>query len=160
MTHFNEPSRRRSSPNDHRVEHRLHDELRRPIAAPDMTRTIMGKLGYMQASPAVVRRRKIRRVLDRAALLAVVIAVGSVGVMVFKSSPDARQPLESTMPAAVRHDVQHQQHRFNTVIQLLRDMPPRLEIEEVLETGLDVAEPLHLLDEDVDHSAVAPVRWI
>ncbi len=156
------------------LDNLLRQELRRPVQSPDLSRAIMGRLGYMQVSPDVARRRRVQRWLGRTALVAMLIAVGNVGVMVFKASPEARQPLEFTIPSAIRSDLQHQQYQINSVIQLLRELPPRLEHDNTQGTApspgsspgmypadsdwLD-ADPHEVLDDDVNHSAVGPMRW-
>ena len=48
----------------------LFSEVVASPAPPDLTRPIMGRLGYMRVSPAVARRHRIRRAVRRAALVA------------------------------------------------------------------------------------------
>ena len=136
------------------IDRILESELRRPVGSPDLTRSIMGRLGYMQASPVVVRRKKLQRWLGRLSLVCVSGVVGWVGVIAYQSSPEARRPFVDTMPSAIHSDLQYQQHHFNSVIQMLREMPPRIEFNDA-----DDAHMPHV-DEDVDRSAVAPVRWV
>lgn len=136
------------------IDRIIDSGLQRPAGAPDLTRSIMGRLGYMQVSPAVARRRRLQRWLRRASLVCVAGVAGWLGVLTFLSSPESRQPADFTMPSAVNNDFQNQQHRMNSVIQLLRELPPVIEQNEA-----DEADVLYL-DEDVDRSAVAPVRWV
>lgn len=136
------------------IDRILESELRRPVGSPDLTRNIMGRLGYMQATPAVSRRRCMQRWLGRASLLCTTFVVGWLGVMAFQASPEARRPMESTIPSAIHSDLQQQQNQINSVIQLLRELPPRLSAP-VGEEG----EILYI-DEEIDQSAVAPVRWV
>lgn len=142
----------------------LHEELRRPSPVPpDLTRNIMGRLGYMKVTPAVARRRRVQRWSARFALIAMSLAVGYVGVVAFKASPDARIPHEITIPAAISSDVNQKQHRINSVIQILRELPPRLELDSTSPPDGQPVPPEpdwpHLFDDDVDRSAVGPMRW-
>lgn len=139
----------------HDVDRIIEAELGREMQAPDLTRRIMGRLGYMQVPPAVAKRRRIQHLAGRAALVCVACVSAWVGVLAFQSSPEARGPLELTMPSAVRSDFQDSQQHMNSVIQLLRQLPPVIEVD-----GIDDDAELLYLDEDVDRSAVAPVRWV
>ena len=140
--------------NNHDFDRLLDSALQPREGCPDLTRSIMGRLGYMQVSPTVARRRRLQRVLGRASLVSVALVVGWLGVMAFQTSPEARRPYEVTMPSAIHSDLQHQQHQFNSLIQLLRQLPPPLEVHE------DEVGDMPEFEDDVNRSAVAPVRWV
>lgn len=108
----------------------LHDALRdlsqaRDGAggpAPDLSRSIMGRLGYMRVSPAVARKRALMRWGNRAGLVCVLGVAGIIGWRVFESSPQVRRPTDTTVPQAISHDVQNQQERLGTMIQTIREI--------------------------------------
>ena len=108
----------------------LHDALRdlsqaRDGAgepAPDLSRSIMGRLGYMRVSPAIARRRTMVRWANRAGLVCVLGVAAVIGWRVFESSPQVRRPADTTVPQAISHDVQTQQERLGTMIQTIREI--------------------------------------
>lgn len=115
--------RRRSTPSD--LRDAFGGSSGQP--APDFTRTIMGRLGYMRVSPAVARRRRIMQWANRAGMLMVVAIAFGFGWRMFESSPQIRRPVEITIPQAVSHDVQRQQQRLGSMIETIRSISlPRL----------------------------------
>ena len=90
--------------------------------APDLSRSIMGRLGYMRVSPAVARRRARMRWANRAGLVCVLGVAAVIGWRVFESSPQVRRPADTTVPQAISHDVQNQQERLGTMIQTIREI--------------------------------------
>ena len=103
--------RRRHNPAPHRRRREealpgfVAEALRRPGSAPDLTRAIMGRLGYMRAAPRVVRRERLRRNLGRGLFSLALIALLGVAVHLHEQSPLARRPAEVTLPAAIRNDL-------------------------------------------------------
>jgi len=148
------PNRERPQEADARrsPEQELLRELSRPAASPDLTRPIMGRLGYMRAAPRVVRRRRIRRWVNRLTLAAVALLVVVVAGRVHESSPRARRAAGLTIPAAVGSDVNRHQQRIKGTIQLIREIAPP--------APTDTPSSEDTLDEDVDRSAVGPFRWM
>ena len=108
----------------------LHDALRDLSHArdgageptPDLSRSIMGRLGYMRVSPVIARRRAFMRWANRAGLVCVLGVAGVIGWRVFESSPQVRRPADTTVPQAISHDVQNQQERLGTMIQTIREI--------------------------------------
>jgi len=127
-------------------------ELSRPKASPDLTRPIMGRLGYMKAAPGVVRRRRIRRWVNRLTLAALGLLLVVVAGRVHESGPHARRVAGPTIPAAIGNDVNRHQQRIRGTIQLIREFAPA--------APTDSPPPEEALDEDVDRSAVGPFRWM
>lgn len=145
----------------------LDQELRKPVAAPDMTRSIMGRLGYMRVPPQVAQRRRVRRLAARCAVVLLALGAIGVGVQVHNASPGTRGPAEVTIPAAITNDVQQHQHRMHNAWRVLQEMTPTIDHADwtvpAPETRPDGAAPEQapsMFDEDVDRSAIAPVRWI
>ena len=133
-------------------EHAFLWALSRPAASPDLTRPIMGRLGYMKAAPGVVRRRRIRRWVNRLTLAAVGLLVVVVAARMHESGPHARRAAGPTIPAAIGSDVNRHQQRIRGTIQLIREFAPA--------APTDSPPPDDALDEDVDRSAVGPFRWV
>lgn len=133
----------------------LDCELRQTPAAPDLTRSIMGQLGYMRCSPAVVRRRRVRRWANRGLLAAAMTVTMLFGIQMHNASSQARRPLEITIPTAVSNDFRQHQDRVQHVIRAILELPARIETPEA-----DDNENASHLDEEVIRSAVAPVRWV
>ena len=106
-------------------EDQLLNELDCPVECPDLTRSIMGKLGYMKASPNVVRRARIRRHVKRGLLgVAAMIALG-VGIFIHNHSPDARRQVGPSLTEAVNHDITLHQQRISNAFQTIRNFTPR-----------------------------------
>ena len=127
--------------------------------APDLTRRIMGQLGYMQVGPRVARRHRIRRIAGLIGTLAVAVLALSVGMRFYENGSDARRPAGVTIPAAIGNDVQRQQNQIGNVIRSIRNLslPPRpLEIEPA---APDDDSPPRMLEQD-DHGSTAPFRWV
>lgn len=91
-------------------------------AAPDLTRSIMGRLGYMRVSPEVARKRFLMKWGNRAGMIAVGCVALALGWRVFESSPQVRRPNETTLPQAISHDVQQQQERIGSMLQTIRQI--------------------------------------
>lgn len=91
-------------------------------AAPDMTRSIMGRLGYMRVSPAVARRKLMMQWANRAGMLAVCGVAVALGWRVFESSPQVRRANETTLPQAISHDARQQTQRIDSMLQTIRQI--------------------------------------
>lgn len=100
----------------------LNDLSRSPLdgPAPDLSRSIMGRLGYMRVGAEVARRRRMRTWASRAGMFAVAGLAFAIGLRVFVDSPQVRRPSETTLPQAIRHDVEQQQERLGSMLQTIR----------------------------------------
>jgi hypothetical protein len=145
--------RRRADLGGGELDDRTLRELARPVTTPDLTGSIMGRLGYMRASHHVARRRRLRRQAGRAALLALLLCAAIVAVDVHQHGPEARRPEPVTVPAAFGREVARQQQRIRGTIAALRELAPA-------RPRADDADADEMIDEDVDRSAVGPVRWM
>lgn len=143
-----------------------HDRLDIRHNAPDFTRSIMGRLGYMKAAPAAVRRRRIRLWANRVGVVVLTGAALLVSMHLYEHSPQARRPDGPTIPAALGRDLQQQQHRLGTMIHTIRSLSPRIEFEPILEEDEGdnenewFDEGPDALPEDVNQSSIAPIRWV
>lgn len=149
---------------DHRREdadRRLTEAMAQPVAGPDLTRRIMGRLGYMQVSRRIARRRALERWAGRAALTAVAAVALGLGLRVYQSSPELRRPSGPTIPDALSNDLQRQQHRIGNVIRTIRTLSPQRPSDAPAESA-DPCEPpsppAH--NEDVNEWSIAPMRWV
>jgi hypothetical protein len=116
---------------------------------PDQTDAIMRRLGFRKVA---ARQARIQRMTRTAARAVVVVAAGAVAGSVLRLSSQAaalRRPEPVTVPHAVQRDLQQQQIRFDSLIRYLRQRAPSLE-----------GTPQPPVEEDVDRSAIGPVRWI
>lgn len=151
-------------------EDQLLNELDCPVECPDLTRSIMGRLGYMKASPNVVRRARILRHVQRGLLgVAALVALG-VGIFIHNHGPDARRQVGPSLSEAMNHDILKQQQRIGNVIQTIRNLTPRnltprnptpasLSEQKPLQTETEMV-PNFSDEDDVPLIAMAPFRWI
>lgn len=163
-------------------------ELSRPTPAPDLTRSIMGRLGYMRVDPAAARRHRRRLWAARSAVVALMLLAIGAGITVFNQSDAVRRPHEMTIPSAIGQDVQQHQQRFDTFIRVLQNSSPKHETphlspfapvstDEADMTQPEIEFPFErhpandesrfddpadegVNEVEVEHPAIAPVRWI
>ncbi len=139
---------------DASFEHAVYDELSRRSPSPDLTSSVMGRLGYMKVSREVARRRMTRRWSGRLAMCALAACAVAVGLHVHELGPDARRPVGPTIPAAIGNDVDYHQQRIKGTIRTIRNLVPEPP------SGVFPRRDLEKIDDDVDQSAVGPVRWL
>jgi hypothetical protein len=104
---------------------------------PDLTRRIMGRLGYMRADQAAARRARRRRWLNRASGAAVMALTLLVAVHVHNQGAAARRPAGPTIPTAVRDELRQQKERLDSLFQWL----DRLWLPESARPAPDEAPP-------------------
>lgn len=92
---------------------------------PDLTRRIMGRLGYMQAAEVVVQRRRRQRWFARAGIVLAGCLALAVGWQVHQQSDVVRQPAELTLPAALQQDMEERGKQFHRTLESLRDFHDR-----------------------------------
>jgi hypothetical protein len=128
--------------------------------APDLTRSIMGRLGYMRVSGRIARRRRIRAAIGRTTTVVAAFGLIALGLRLHESSPGARRPVGLTIPAAIGHDVGLTQERFSRAIRGMRDLLRAR--PAALEPAAPDPVPEHdeEVDEDVNRSAIGPMRWL
>jgi hypothetical protein len=143
---------RRGVNEDRAVERELLRELSRPAPSPDLTRSIMGRLGYMKAAPGVARRRRIRRWTNRLTLCAAALLVAALASRVHELSPSARRAENLTIPGAIENDVSRHERNIRGTIRLIRELAPPAPTK--------TSPSADVLDEDVDSSAMGPFRWM
>jgi hypothetical protein len=146
----------------HQVLSRLSDAPR----VPDLSRSIMGRLGYMQVTAETARRRRLSTWANRAAVLVVAGLAFAIGWRVFEASPHVRRPAGATVPEAIHRDMQMQQQHMRGAIRGIRTIStPRLDpgsAERAIERDNPPVHPIRPqeLQDDVNRSSIAPVRWV
>lgn len=132
-------------------------------AVPDLTNKVMGRLGYMQAAPAVAARRRRQRWINRGLLSCVVCLFGAGVVLVMPRVPGARGPEATTMPAAVGQSIGQRHEHADRTFELIRGLidAPAEQAPDVSAEGVIVEPPpSDEIAPDVDRSAIAEVRWL
>lgn len=149
-------------------EQLLNEQLQRAEPAPDLTRRVMGRLGYMQVKPAVARQHRRRRVFARSGVVVAGLLAVGIGIVMHNSSPQARRPMEMTLPAAAGQDLESSQQRMGDMFRSLRMLTPSF--------GETTGEPREIhrapsespaedagtpqMDDAINRSAIAPMRWV
>jgi hypothetical protein len=146
-----------------RHEDSLLAGLSRRVVAPDLTRSIMGRLGYMPVRPTIARRRRVRRWINRAGILAVAGLSLFTGLRIYQSGPDVRRPVGPTVPDALGNDVLRQQNRIGNVIQTIQHLAPQIRMAPAAEKPprvepAEAAPPLS--DQSTPEWTGAPARWV
>lgn len=153
--HFDGSERMRDRRPD--VDPQLLHQLTNSVKSPDLTRSIMGRLGYMNVSPKVARRHRLRRWSSRAGISLVAALAMAVGMKFYVNSDQIRRPVGPTIPAALGQDLQRQQDRLGNVIQTIRSLSaPRPATNQPAQPQ-DEPRPLN---DDVHGAPHAPIRWV
>ena len=120
-------------------------DLSGPGVAPDLTGSIMSRLGYERCGPEEARRRRRLRTLRRSSLVLVVGLVAGLGINFYRVHRAVRVPSGPTIPSALEHDVQLQHRILNATFGTFQRLKPPAQ-----------SPPRN----EVDPKAMAPVRWI
>lgn len=125
---------------------------------PDFTRSIMGRLGYMQAAGKVSRRRRIHRWMRRGVLMTAAMVALAVGINLFNQSSDARRPIHTTLHEAFGQDFRIHQERIGTLIQTFRQLTP-IPLSELKPEAGEAVPATEETDGELPQVARAPYRW-
>ncbi|HWB20111.1 MAG TPA: hypothetical protein VG711_07425, partial [Phycisphaerales bacterium] len=90
--------------------------LKADCASPDMTRRIMGQLGFMRGTPGAVARAKRRVRLQRAAWIATAMLSGFIGWELLQYSDLVRKPTAVTVSSALEHDLATQSSKLDATM--------------------------------------------
>lgn len=172
---------RQSACDDHSPDDRFEIELRKALSqlgnggpgsgAPDLTKRIMGRLGYESVGVAEARRRRRVRWMGRAALmLGAFVAIG-IGIQLHNASPDVRRPLDGgldfvgdgraggvTMPAAIDRGLRDHESRLNGFMDAIRKLRP----ETLLRAPSlrDGADPQKFDANEYRPISIEPFGWV
>lgn len=139
------------------VEQTLADDLLEASAAPDLTRSIMGRLGYMKVSAKVARRHRIRRWLSRLGTAMVLAVAIGIGFQFYSVSEQIRRPEGPTVPDALGNDLQRNQDRLNNAIHTIRNLSPQRPAAPLKAPAKPQSNPLK---DDVNSVSAMPTRWV
>jgi len=139
------------------IEQSLADDLLDADAAPDLTKSIMGRLGYMKVSPKVARRHFIRRWLNRLGMAMVLACAIGIGFQFYSVSEQVRRPDGPTVPDSLSNDLQRHQDRLNNAIHTIRNLSPRVPTAPLKAPAKPKANPLQ---DDVNGLSTLPTRWV
>lgn len=138
------------------------EQFDRPMqGAPDLTRKIMGRLGYMRVVDEVARARRRTKWLRRCAMCAAIGMALYAGFRVYETSDAVRRPAEVTVPSAFIHDVGEQQQRLQNMFDVFRErgrqweLAPHLPVEDA---GGD--QDIEWNIDGVNESIDSPLRWV
>ncbi len=138
----------------------MFDALRTQSAAPDVTRRVMGRLGYMRVADSVARRRRRNLWLQRGACILMMAAVTVTAWRIYDSSAAVRGPAEVTVPGAIMHDAHQRQSQFQTLIQSIRQQAQPVQPDGQLPVESVQEESEFQPTDDVNRSAGAPGQWV
>lgn len=146
----------------------LYESLSTPIHAPDLTRSIMGRLGYMRVPDKVAQKKRRNRILRRSVYAAAMVAALGAGFSIYQQSESVRQPADVTVPGAIIQEAQQSRMRLNEVLNSIR-LPDTERLQVPASQPQPTTTPRYneqmeptdpTRDEDVNRSAVAPFRWV
>jgi hypothetical protein len=118
-----------------RLEETLRDDLWSATAAPDLTEPIMRRLGYVQLNERQAARRRHRHAATRIALSIAGGLIIAVAASVYRQGDGVRKPVGTTVPEALREDLNRQQERLDRTIRTIRGWRPA--VAPAPETELD-----------------------
>jgi hypothetical protein len=85
-------------------------------AAPDMTRRIMGRLGFMRGSATAAARARRKSRLHRAAWVVTGALSGFIGWEMYQYSDMVRRPAAVTVSSAIDHDLAASGTKLNETV--------------------------------------------
>lgn len=106
--------------------------------SPDLTESIMQRLGYKSITPSTARTRRIRKWAGRTAFLTLVLAAIIVGSKLQSQSPSARHPLGPTIPSAIEHDLIYHGATIDRAIQTIKNLSPRFDVVPTMDVPKSV----------------------
>jgi hypothetical protein len=139
------------------IEQSLADDLLDASAVPDLTKSIMGRLGYMKVSPKIARRHRLRRWLNRLGTAVVLACAIGIGFQFYSVSEQIRRPAGPTIPDALGNDLQRQQQRLNNAIHTIRNLSPGIPSSPLKAPRKAQPQPLQ---DDVNTVSALPIRWV
>ena len=109
-----------------RLESAILAELRRPVPMPEMTGTVMARLGFARTSAVTARRRRGRRWIGRLLSVAGGLAAVGVGLSLHQSTARAMRPAGVSIPAAISRDLDRCRLGIDRLLQSIRALsaPP------------------------------------
>lgn len=137
---------------------RAFERLRETPAAPDVTRRVMGRLGYMRVSDPVARRHRRRRWIRRGVCIAVMAVTAGAGWRTYDTSSAVRAPAEMTVPGAIILDAHQRQMQFRSLFQSIQLQTPAPQPAD--DSPVQSSQEQSWPTDDVNRSAGAPGQWV
>ena len=170
MTHgsgsrWEKASERRSDPRNatkvppRRPANLIEQELSRKAAAPDLTDSIMSRLGYARVSRKQARQLAIAKFARRACGVMVAAIVLGMGFYLHSQSDLIRRPTGPTVPSALQHDFSRHGDTVQGLLQSIRRFAPEI-------PAVPPEPPPNSIDDLVipagqpDPDATAPFQWV
>ncbi|MEE8458842.1 MAG: hypothetical protein V3S08_03160 [Phycisphaerales bacterium] len=119
------------------------------MTAPDLTESVLRRLGLAGVTPGAAKRRRRRRAFLRATLCAVVVGAGGLVVTLLSSQP---QPLAPTVPSAIRHDLQQHGRTIDRTVRTIRGIAQQLPTLTVPASSRHDGPDAHVNDDGVEPS--------
>ncbi|MHC5022955.1 MAG: hypothetical protein ACYTGG_03450 [Planctomycetota bacterium] len=139
----------------------LLDDLRQMPPAPDLSRTIMGRLGYMHLAHGAARRRAVGQWARRGMLILAVAAAMTAGVCVQQASLVTRDAIGPTLPEAVHHDLQWNVQQINSAVDAIRGrLTPLSPTPRSADPEPSPPADPPGSDESIERSAAGPGCWV
>jgi hypothetical protein len=135
-------------------------ELGRPLPAPDLTGSVMSRLGLSRASARAARWRRIRRGVARLALVAVAVGASALCVHWHQIGSGAARSAAPTIPAAVRHDLDHHGRTIDRAIRSIQGLPPWRSLSSPVRPVPMPPEPAETTEEAQVPQAHAAPPWV
>lgn len=115
-----------SKPTEHGCGH--GDESEHGQDNPDLTESIMQRLGYKPITPTTARTRQIRKWVGRTTFLTLLLGAIIVGSKWQSQSPSARLPIGPTIPSAINHDLTYHGATIDRAIRSIKNLSPRFDV--------------------------------
>ena len=125
---------------------------------PDVTRSVMGRLGYMKVSERVALRKRRRRNVGRVFAGVLAMALCGGGLLLHESGSEIRGPEGLTVPGALGQDLNRGQHQLIRAIRFIRNHAP-IPAESDSPAEAPVEDPSPPYPEE-NTLAIGPVGWI
>lgn len=100
---------------------------------PDLTSSIMTRLGYAPVSTKAARVIYMRKWVGRTAFLVLVLGAIIVGTKLQSQSSSARHPVGPSIPNAIQHDLTYHGETIDRAIRTIKNLSPRLDIVPAME---------------------------
>lgn len=140
----------------------IESELSRRIEAPDMTRAIMGRLGYMRLPEATIRKRNRMKWVRRVATAACLGLVLCVGLLMHAQSADSRLPAGPTIPAALHESIKYGGERIDRALDTIRQLElGPIDGGSLFDLNVPKAnEPVRNYRPELQRENQPPFRWV
>ena len=162
------PDSRQSLDHDE-FESVIDSDLSRRCPGPDLTESIMQRLGYQRADDvASIRSDMWQRWGRRLSVAAAAGVALFVGVFVHQAGPDARSASDLSIPSAIQNDIDRHGQSVGQLIQTIQQLTPTPRHPGVpapalgmpADSASDSANDSSSFGPTMDPAAAAPFQWV